>query len=213
MVNMRYRLNIAGFSAGIGCDGTILNAARQRIGVMLQFESMFNTIDGNKDGLNKEQACCRHANYGNNLLQSRKISTEHTCSLRGHFLAQTKDRGNLPSVGRSLHLLTDDNTATAKAVAAELGIDEVRAELMPEDKVSAIAELQKQGHRVAMIGDGINHAPALARADVGIAMGGGGTQAALKAADIALMTDDLAKLRSGNQEQRSSILVSGLSPR
>ncbi|MDO8773838.1 MAG: cation-translocating P-type ATPase [Burkholderiaceae bacterium] len=91
-------------------------------------------------------------------------------------------------------MLTGDNAATAKAVADGLGIDEIRADLMPEDKVFAIAELQKQGHRVAMVGDGINDAPALARADVGIAMGGGGTQAALEAADIVLMTDDLSKI-------------------
>ena len=91
-------------------------------------------------------------------------------------------------------MLTGDNAATAQVIATELGIDEVRADLMPEDKVLAIAELQGQGHRVAMVGDGINDAPALAKADVGIAMGGGGTQAALEAADIALMTDDLGKI-------------------
>ena len=91
-------------------------------------------------------------------------------------------------------MLTGDNAATAHAISAELGVDEVRADLMPEDKVKVIAELQAQGHRVAMIGDGVNDAPALARADVGIAMGGGGTQAALEAADIALMTDDLSKI-------------------
>ena len=93
-------------------------------------------------------------------------------------------------------MLTGDNAATARAVASALGVDDVRADLMPEDKVAAIADLQKQGFRVAMIGDGINDAPALSRADVGIAMGGGGTQAALEAADIALMTDDLAKIVS-----------------
>ncbi|MER9868828.1 HAD-IC family P-type ATPase [Mesorhizobium sp. M0136] len=93
-------------------------------------------------------------------------------------------------------MVTGDNEATARTIAKELGVDEVRANLMPQDKVAAIAELQKQGHRVAMVGDGINDAPALARADVGIAMGGGGTQAALEAADIALMKDDLAKIVS-----------------
>jgi P-type E1-E2 ATPase len=91
-------------------------------------------------------------------------------------------------------MLTGDNAATAKVIATELGVDEVRADLMPEDKVTAIVELQRQGHRVAMVGDGVNDAPALAMADVGIAMGGGGTQAALEAADIALMTDDLGKI-------------------
>jgi Zn2+/Cd2+-exporting ATPase len=91
-------------------------------------------------------------------------------------------------------MVTGDNAVTADAIAGTLGVDEVRANLLPEDKVSAIAELQKQQHKVAMVGDGINDAPALARADVGIAMGAGGTQAALEAADIALMTDDLIKI-------------------
>ena len=93
-------------------------------------------------------------------------------------------------------MLTGDNEATAQTVAKELGVDEVRANLMPEGKVTAIDALKKQGHRVAMIGDGINDAPALATADVGIAMGGAGTQAALEAADIVLMTDDLSKIVS-----------------
>ena len=91
-------------------------------------------------------------------------------------------------------MLTGDNEAIAKLVAAELGVDEVRADLLPEDKVKIIAELQSQGHKVAMVGDGVNDAPALARAEVGIAMGARGTQAAIEAADIALMTDDLSKI-------------------
>jgi P-type E1-E2 ATPase len=91
-------------------------------------------------------------------------------------------------------MLTGDYAATARAVAAELGIEEVHADLLPQDKVNAIRALQAQGHRVAMIGDGINDAPALAAAEVGVAMGGGGTQAAIEAADVALMTDDLSKI-------------------
>ena len=91
-------------------------------------------------------------------------------------------------------MLTGDNAATAGAIAEGLGIDEIKADLMPEDKVAAIMDLQKQGLKVAMVGDGVNDAPALARAEVGIAMGGGGSQAALEAADIALMADDLSKI-------------------
>jgi heavy metal translocating P-type ATPase len=91
-------------------------------------------------------------------------------------------------------MLTGDNDRVARRVAAELGIDEVQAELLPEDKVIAIVGLQQQGHRVIMVGDGVNDAPALAQAQVGIAMGARGTQAAIEAADVALMTDDLSKI-------------------
>ncbi len=91
-------------------------------------------------------------------------------------------------------MLTGDNAAAAQRVAAALGVDEVRADLLPEDKVNALAALQSEKHIVAMVGDGVNDAPALARADVGIAMGARGTQAALEAADVALMTDDLSKI-------------------
>ena len=91
-------------------------------------------------------------------------------------------------------MLTGDNEATAQSVAAETGIDEVRANLLPEDKLRVIEVLQHEGCTVAMIGDGINDAPALAQADVGIAMGVAGTQAALEAADVALMNDDIGKI-------------------
>ncbi|KAA3644181.1 MAG: cadmium-translocating P-type ATPase [Chloroflexi bacterium] len=91
-------------------------------------------------------------------------------------------------------MLTGDDRRTAQAIAAEAGIDDVRAELLPEDKLQAIRALQADGHVVAMVGDGINDAPALAAADIGIAMGAAGTDIAIETADIALMADDLMKL-------------------
>ena len=91
-------------------------------------------------------------------------------------------------------MLTGDNAATAKRIAADLGVDAIEADLLPDDKVNAIKRLQAGGQMVAMVGDGINDAPALAQADVGIAMGVAGTQAAIEAADIALMTDDIGKI-------------------
>lgn len=95
---------------------------------------------------------------------------------------------------RGIVMLTGDHRAVGEAVAKEVGVDEVRAELMPEDKVTAIKELLEKYKRVAMIGDGVNDAPALAQATVGIAMGGAGTAAALETADVALMADDLGRL-------------------
>jgi Cd2+/Zn2+-exporting ATPase len=91
-------------------------------------------------------------------------------------------------------MLTGDNRRVAEALARELGLDEVHAELLPEDKVAQIEALQERFGRVIMVGDGVNDAPALTRADVGIAMGGAGSDVALETADIALMADDLTKL-------------------
>lgn len=91
-------------------------------------------------------------------------------------------------------MLTGDNERTARAVAAEVGIDEIRAELLPEDKVTAIEELVEAHDMVAMIGDGVNDAPAMARAHYAIAMGAVGSDAAIETADIALMTDDIGRV-------------------
>ena len=91
-------------------------------------------------------------------------------------------------------MLTGDNKLTAQAIARELGIDEVHADLKPEDKAIKVRELAERYGHVAMVGDGVNDAPALAQATVGVAMGAAGTDVALETADIALMADDLEKL-------------------
>jgi Cd2+/Zn2+-exporting ATPase len=91
-------------------------------------------------------------------------------------------------------MLTGDSRSTAAALAAALDVDEVRAELLPQDKVSAIEDLRREYGSVAMVGDGINDAPALASADVGIVMGAAGSDAALETADVALMADELLKI-------------------
>jgi Cd2+/Zn2+-exporting ATPase len=95
---------------------------------------------------------------------------------------------------RKVLMLTGDTQRVADAVAAAVGLDEVRAQLLPEDKLAVVTGLQADGHTVAMVGDGVNDAPALATADIGVAMGAAGTGVAIETADIALMKDDLLKL-------------------
>ncbi len=91
-------------------------------------------------------------------------------------------------------MLTGDNERTAQAIAMRAGADEYRGELLPEDKVGVMSDLLAENHKVAMVGDGVNDAPAMALSSVGIAMGAAGTDTALETADIALMADDLTKL-------------------
>ena len=100
----------------------------------------------------------------------------------------------LHALGIKTTRLTGDNVHPAKAIAAQVGIDEAHGDLLPEDKLQVIASKIKDGHVVGMVGDGINDAPALARANIGFAMGAAGTGTAIETADVALMDDDLRKL-------------------
>ena len=111
-------------------------------------------------------------------------------------------REDAPEMIRRLHasgvqkvvMLTGDTRLVAEAIGEAVGIDEIHASLLPEDKLDAVARLQREGHTVAMVGDGVNDAPALATADIGVAMGAAGSAVAVETADIALMGDNLLKL-------------------
>lgn len=102
-------------------------------------------------------------------------------------------------------MLTGDQEAAARAIAARLGIDEVRAGLLPHEKVAAVQELRRRYGSIAMVGDGVNDAPALAVSDVGIAMGAIGSDAALETADVALMTDELPKVAYAIRLSRATV--------
>ena len=114
----------------------------------------------------------------------------------------------LHELGIKTLMLTGDNPHTASAIAAQVGIDEAQGNLLPEDKLKAIEALYAKGHHVGMVGDGINDAPALARAEIGFAMAAAGTDTAIETADVALMDDDLRKIPAFIRlsRQTSSIL-------
>jgi len=126
-------------------------------------------------------------------------SERHICGL---IAVADQPRAEIKSILQSLRqtgikhlvMLTGDNQVTANNIAAQIGIDEIHAELLPADKVEIVSQMVEQYGQVAMIGDGVNDAPALGRANLGIAMGVLGSDAAIEIADIALMGDDLSKL-------------------
>jgi Cd2+/Zn2+-exporting ATPase len=101
----------------------------------------------------------------------------------------------LKSIGiKKVVMLTGDNEWTAQAIANELGLDDFQAGLLPQDKVAALQRLQAKYGRVAMVGDGVNDAPALASADLGVAIGGAGSDIAMETADVVLMSSDIGRL-------------------
>ncbi|MFJ4432901.1 heavy metal translocating P-type ATPase [Pseudomonas sp. NPDC089395] len=113
----------------------------------------------------------------------------------------------LHALGIKTVMLTGDNPHTAEAIAAQVGIDRAEGNLLPADKLATIEQLYAQGHRVGMVGDGINDAPALARAEIGFAMAAAGTDTAIETADVALMDDDLRKIPAFVRLSRQSAAI------
>lgn len=134
--------------------------------------------------------------------------------LLGWFAVQDPLKPATADAVRELHglglqtlMLSGDNRQVAGSIGVAAGIERVHAELLPEDKLQLIGDLQRQGLKVAMVGDGINDAPALARADIGVAMGAAGTDTAVETADVALMDDDLHKLAQLIRLSRRTALI------
>jgi Cd2+/Zn2+-exporting ATPase len=113
----------------------------------------------------------------------------------------------LHALGIKTVMLTGDNPHTAQAIAAQVGIDRAEGNLLPADKLQSIEQLYAEGHRVGMVGDGINDAPALARAEIGFAMAAAGTDTAIETADVALMDDDLRKIPAFVRLSRQSAAI------
>ena len=139
----------------------------------------------------------------------------HEDEVRGLIALQDRVRpgaheaiARLHALGLRTAMLTGDNLRAARSIANELGIGDVRTDLKPPDKVAAVQQLHKQYGAVLMVGDGVNDAPALAAATCGIAMGAAGTDAAIEAADVALMSDDLAKVGEALLIGRKALQVS-----
>ena len=143
------------------------------------------------------------------------ILVGHEADVEGIIAVRDEVRQDAPQVVRALKemhirvaMLTGDSPRTAEVFARELGIDDVRAGLKPEEKINAVVDLERRYRVVGMVGDGINDAPALARATVGVAMGAAGTDAAIEAADVALMGDDLSNVLFAIRLGKKARLVS-----
>lgn len=169
-----------------------IGAVSVEVGNLRLWEDAGAAVPGEvRDAVSKLQADGRSTmavRYGDRWLGVLGVADRPREGVRG-ILERLRDLGVRPLV-----MLTGDNRGVGEAVGREVGVDQVLAELLPEDKVSAVEDLRARYGQVAMVGDGVNDAPALARASVGIAMGGAGTAVALETADIALMADDLGKL-------------------
>ncbi|OIK16368.1 cadmium transporter [Bacillus sp. MUM 116] len=188
--SLRYQdLSVENFTSltGQGISG-IIEDVEYKVGNLKLFEEISDEVREQIAVLQAQGKTVMIAGEGKKILALIAVADEVRESSR-EVISRLHQLGIEQTI-----LLTGDNQATAEAVGHHAGIHKVEAELLPEDKLKFIKKLKKQFDRVAMVGDGVNDAPALASATIGIAMGGAGTDTALETADIALMNDDLTKL-------------------
>lgn len=202
----------AGASASLG-------GSKIFVGSPAFFRAEFGAVDGANDHIERLQAEGKTV-----VVVGAERGAWGLIAIRDQVRPNAKKAiGELHAAGiQKVVMVTGDNRRTAEAIAREVGIDEAFSDLKPEDKVRKVRELAEHYGHVAMVGDGVNDAPALAEATVGIAMGAAGTDVALETADVALMADDLEKLvyalRLAKRNQRvvrqnlalSAIVIGGL---
>jgi Cd2+/Zn2+-exporting ATPase len=182
-------------------EALVGRGVRGRVGGHIVTVGTHTFIHGSDPELSESPLC--HAVHAAQAAgQTAMVIRDDCCGVLGYVAVADTLRSGVPAVMGELDrvgiertvMLTGDNEATAQTIAVSAGIDEVQADLLPEQKVAAIESLLNEHGTVAMVGDGVNDAPALARATVGIAMGAAGTDTALETADVALMADDLSNL-------------------
>ena len=187
---------------GKGAEATLANGRRYWVGSHRLIHDK---------GVNTDEICARALQLEREGFTVVAVGSEnHTCGFLGladeprsnarQSISSLKDLGV-----KRIAMLTGDNRGTAEAIGRELGVDAVMAELLPAEKSVAVADLKAKGCMVAMVGDGINDAPALAAADVSIAMGGAGSDVAMEAADVVLMADDLSKVPDAMRLSRRTL--------
>jgi len=188
-----------GLGVRVDCNGDSIIVGNERM--LTQYAV---SLDSDETGFLKE-----HAGTGTTIFVAKDGTVIGAISLSDTLRDDAKDALNKARINgvKKIVMLTGDNEHTAKLVGEQISVDEVKSDLMPSDKVDYVKQLRAQGHHVAMVGDGINDAPALASSDVGIAMGLTGTDVSIETAGIVLATDDLNKIPKLFRISRATIRI------
>jgi len=188
-----------GLGVRVECGGDSITVGNER---MMKEHSVSLSSEGIR-------YLAEHAGLGTTIFVARNDTVIGAIALSDTLRDDAKDalsKAKINGVTKTV-MLTGDNEHIAKLVGEQIGVDEVQFDLMPSDKVDYVKELRAQGHHVAMVGDGINDAPALASSDVGIAMGLRGTDVAIETASIVLATDDLNRIPKLFRISRATIRI------